>query len=224
MFWIARIIAVLALLAVLLYGVGLLIPSERVITKTTIIDAPVARVFKTITDVERYPKWRGKVRAVEIESRDKLWRWTETHDDGAKAHVQELVKEPLKRYEIEFHDSGGMHGQRVAELEPSNESRTKMTYTETLVLDRPFFRLPAYLLINVGSEMDKYLGDLNRESSSETEEPAWSPIPRPTATPTATPLTVSPPAVPSAVPSATPSATPKSAADAPLPANGASQP
>jgi uncharacterized protein YndB with AHSA1/START domain len=219
MFWIARILAVGAFLAVLVYCVGLLIPSERVVTKTTIIDASPDRVFKTMTGVERQPKWRSKVRQVDVEARGPLWSWTETHDDGAKAHIQEIVKDPLKRYELDFHNSAGYHGRWVAELEPSNdESRTKMTLTETLMIDRPIMRLPAYLLINIGSEMDVFLGDLNRESSSEIEEPksGWSPVtPRPT--PTAIPATT-PPATPSASPTATPSATPSASPSATAPA------
>ena len=54
-----------------------------------------------MTDIERQPQWRSDVRNVQIESRDKLWAWNETRGDGAVVHVEERVKDPGKRYEIE---------------------------------------------------------------------------------------------------------------------------
>ena len=213
MFWIARILAVVALIAVLMYGVGLLIPAERSVSKTTIIDAPPSRVFQTMTEIERHPQWRSDVRNVQIESRDKLWAWNETRDDGAVVHIEERVKDPTKRYEIEFHDSSGVHGSWVAEFEASNEDRTKLTCTETRIIDQPFFRLPALVMSNGGTDIDVYLGDLNREAAGDDEKPKdeWSPIPRPTATPTSTsppPPGLEPAPTPTAAPSGTPTSTP----------------
>lgn len=219
MFWIARILAVVALIAVLMYGVGLLIPAERSVSKTTIIDAPPNRVYQTMTEIERQPQWRSDVRNVQVESRDKLWAWNETRDDGAVVHIEERVKDPAKRYEIEFHDSSGVHGSWVAEFEASNEDRTKLTCTETRIIDQPFFRLPALVMSNGGTDIDVYLGDLNREAAGDDEKPKdeWSPTPRPapTAAPSGTPSSA-PAATPTSTPSAVPTATPKSTA-APTP-------
>jgi uncharacterized protein YndB with AHSA1/START domain len=213
MYWIARLLAVVALLAVLLYGVGLLIPSERSISKTTIIDAPPQRVFQTMTDVEGQPKWRSDVRSVQDLVPGELRQWNETRNGGGVVHVEERVKEAGKKYEVAFRDSGGLEGRWVAELEPSNENRTKLTCTETRITDRPLLRLPAMLLSFGGTDWDVYLGDLNRAAAGDEENPkeAWSPTPtvKPTATPSATPA-----ATPSATPSASPAATPKSTAAA----------
>lgn len=176
MFWIARILVAAVLLVVLVYGVGLLMPAERSVTKTTLIDALPELVFRIATDVEKYAEWRSGLRSLAVESRGDLWNWTEVTDGGTTLRLRETQKVPLQRFAVEYESSSGIHGRWVGDFESSNEDRTKLTCTETVVIDNPLFRLPAYLLLNTGARLDVLLGDLNRRAASESPTPEEPPV------------------------------------------------
>jgi hypothetical protein len=175
MYWIARILVAAVLLVVLVYGVGLLMPAERSVTKTTLIDGLPELVFRITTEVEKFPEWRSELRDLSVETRGDLWAWNEVRDGGVTLHCRETLKEPLRKYRVEYESSSGIYGHWDGEFEPSNEDRTKLTCSETMVIENPLFRLPAYVLLNTGARLDVLLGDLNRRvagQSPRSEEPA----------------------------------------------------
>lgn len=176
MYWIARILVAAVLLVVLVYGVGLLMPAERVVTKTTLIDGLPELVYRIATDVEHYPLWRSDLRSLSIETRGDLWSWTEVREGGATIRYRETLKEPQRKYAVEFENPSGVRGRWQGDFEPSGEDRTKLTCTETTVIDHPLFRLPAYVLMNVGARLDVLLGDLNRRAANESPAPAEPPV------------------------------------------------
>lgn len=174
MYWIARFLVAAVLLVVLVYGVGLMMPAERGVTKTTLIDGLPELVYRIATEVEKYAEWRSDLRSLSIDERGDLASWTEVREGGATLRCRIVVKEPLRKYVVEYESSSGIHGRWEGAFEPSSEDRTKLTCTETVVIDRPLFRLPAYLLMNIGARLDVLLGDLNRRAAIESparEEP-----------------------------------------------------
>jgi len=169
MYWLLRTAVVLVLLVVVNYGIGLLIPEERTAPKTALIEGAPELVYRLITDVEGHPQWRSDIRSVSVDEKGPLLKWTEIHEAGVTVYVQEKVKEPLQRYEIDFEVSNGLHGRWIGALEPSSENRTKLTCSETIVIENPMFRLPAFLFLNMGTSVDVFLGDLNRQASKATD-------------------------------------------------------
>jgi len=169
MYWLLRTAVVLVLLVVVNYGVGLLIPAERTAPKTALIEGAPELVYRLITDVEGHPQWRSDIRSVTVDEKGPLLKWTEIHEAGVTVYVQEKVKEPLERYEIDFEVSNGLHGRWIGALEPSSENRTKMTCSETIVIENPMFRLPGFVFLNMGTSVDVFLGDLNRQASKATD-------------------------------------------------------
>jgi len=176
MYWIARILVTAVLLVVLTYGVGCLMSSERSVTKTTLIDGLPELVFRIATDVEKYTEWRSDLRDLTVESRGDLWSWTEVGDGGTTIQLREAEKDPLKKYVVEYESSSGIRGRWVGNFEPSNEDRTKLTCTETTIIDNPLFRLPAYVLMNMGARLDVLLGDLNRRAANESPAVSEPPV------------------------------------------------
>jgi uncharacterized protein YndB with AHSA1/START domain len=176
MFWIARILATIVLLVVLIYGVGLLMPSERSVTKTTLIDAVPELVFDVITDVESFPLWRSDLRSLTVDERGDRWKWTEVHHGGTTVRVHETVKEPLVGYTFAYENSSGIGGSWSGTFEPSGDTRTKLNCTETVVVDNPLLRLPAFVLMNIGARLDVFLGDLNRRAVDLGPKEKQSPL------------------------------------------------
>jgi hypothetical protein len=176
MYWIARILVGAILLTVLVYGVGLLMPAERTVTKTTLIDGLPELVFRIATDVDKYTEWRSGLRSLTVESRGDLWSWTEVSDGGTTIRLRETQKTPLSKFVVEFEGSSGIHGRWVGDFEPSNEDRTKLTCSETMIIDNPLLRLPAYVLFNTGARLDVLLGDLNRRVAGQSPRPDEPPV------------------------------------------------
>jgi hypothetical protein len=209
MYWIARLLSIGVLLLIVNYGIGLMLPAERTVSQMQLIDASTDRVYRILTDVERQADWRRALRSVAVERRGDLWAWTETGNDGVVSHVEEKVKGPPLRYEIEFRNSDGVRGRRIAELETS-ENRTRLTVTETRIIDAPLWRLPDLAFANPQIRLDHYLGELNRHAvkdarpdaaEAKTTSTAKPPKSDPKITPTAT-------ATPTPTPTATPTASP----------------
>jgi hypothetical protein len=232
MFWFARFLAIAVLLLIVVYGIGLALPPERTVSQMQLVDASTDRVYRILTDVERQADWRRELRGVSVERRGDLWAWTETGGDGVDSRVEEKVKGPPLRYEVEFRNSDGVRGRRVAELQAS-EGRTRLTMTETRIIDAPLWRLPALASANPQNRLNVFLGELNRHVVSEVQqeaaeakatgtakppksEPKTMPtatatptaIPTSTATPTPTP-TVTPVPTSTPTPTAVPAAAPQ---------------
>src|SRR5262245_14213968 len=110
MFWFVRIFVMLALGAVVIIGLGFLLPEERTAVKTTLIDAPLERVYQIVTDVDKQVAWRSDVKSVHVERRGDLWAWTEDQNTGTTFSVEETAKLPQERYEFKYATSNGMRG------------------------------------------------------------------------------------------------------------------
>ena len=72
MYWLARILGLTLAIVVLGYVIGLFLPAERTLPRVQLIDAPVERVYETITDVEGQPNWRSDIRGLTVERRGDL--------------------------------------------------------------------------------------------------------------------------------------------------------
>lgn len=232
MFWIVRIFVMLALAAVVVIGLGFLLPEERVFVKTTLIDAPLSRVYEIVTDVDKQAAWRSDVKTVHVERRGDLWAWTEEQNGGTTFTLEEIAKRPQKFYEFKYTTSSGVRGHWIGEFDSLNDERTKLTLTQTVVIENPLRRVAAYVMMNLDTVMDIYLGDLNRFASqpeptldpllrgpmmpptaatpSRVDEPVSEPraLPQPSASPASfAPPTPSPTPIATPTPSAIPSPT-----------------
>lgn len=206
MFWFVRIFVMLALTAVVVIGLGFLLPEERTAVKTTLIDAPLSRVYQVVTDVDRQAAWRSDLKSVHVERRGELWAWTEDQNSGTTFTVEETAKEPQKRYEWKYATSNGMRGKWLGEFVALSEDRTKLTLTQTVAIENPLRRVAAFIMLNLDTLMDIYLGDLGRYASQS--ETTLDPLLRPAASPTPTPAaTPAPTAAPAPEPSPSPSPT-----------------
>lgn len=133
-------LAGLALLAVVPWGVGLLLPAEHTASVSREVGGTPEQVWSVLTDPAGYPEWRSNVRSVDLMSGDGDVRmWREETREGAVTY-RRVAAEPPGRLVVEIADDDLPYGgQWTYELEPLAEG-TRVTITEDGVVHNPLFR------------------------------------------------------------------------------------
>ena len=163
---VAAIIAAMVLIAVF---VGWMLPIHHHATRQATMPVPPAAVFEAITNVEEFPKWRSKVKSVEIvatETRQRAFR--ETGSDGSILFViDESV--PRKRLVSRIADpSLPFGGMWTYELTPAAEATT-LRITEDGEVYNPIFRFVSRFVFGHNATIDGYLTDLGRKFRTAAE-------------------------------------------------------
>ena len=68
--WILMVVLALVALGLIVAAVGAALPTAHVASVSARVDATPEQVWRTITDVARFPEWRSDVSRVELESGD----------------------------------------------------------------------------------------------------------------------------------------------------------
>jgi uncharacterized protein YndB with AHSA1/START domain len=146
-------------LAVLVLGV--LLPASHIATRTVVITAPPARVWKEITTVEAYPQWRDVQAAVSLDDRRGHRAWRETDREGQSMTLEVLEEIPERRLVTRIADKKlPFGGTWTYELIPM-KGGTQLTIIEDGVIRNPVFRCMARYVIGYHATMDDYLKRLN---------------------------------------------------------------
>ena len=94
--WILVIGLVLAALVAIIVAIGFMVPTSHVATRTASVPSTCETVFAAITDVERFPSWRGDVKRIErLPDREGRAVWVEEGSSGrmtlAVEHMDRLT-------------------------------------------------------------------------------------------------------------------------------------
>lgn len=150
-------LAILVALIVLVVVVGALLPKTHIATRTVVMNAAPAEVWKEITTVEAYPQWRGVQKAEILPPRAgrRMWRETDSHGDAMTMEVMEEVPERrlVTRIADEHLPFGGTWTYELAPL----GATTQVTIIEDGVIHNPVFRCVARYVIGYHATMDDYL-------------------------------------------------------------------
>lgn len=153
------LVALVLGLTMLFIAIGAFSSSAYVGSKTIQLDAPPARVWKELTDLESIPKKRREVIGVEIlESRGGVpWKWKERTDMGGHIIFEKAEEIPNKKLVLRMTESTfGMTGSWTYELE-GNEM-TRLTITEDSVIKS----IPVRAVMTLAGRD----GNLEKEASS----------------------------------------------------------
>jgi hypothetical protein len=163
----ARLTAILIVIAILAGCAGYLLPRERTIDSKAVILAPPERVFDFITDVKAQANWRNEEPVIEFDEGSTPPSWSEKAS-GWELKFREVKREDPKRYEVAFESPSGFQGRRIYVLEPTESGdRTKLTRTDVLEIGNPLKRVYSYLMIDMESVINAQLEDMGREFLSE---------------------------------------------------------
>lgn len=150
----------MAAVVVLIYLMGLSIPSQQIATVEINIHAPVDRVWQIITSWEEQPKWRTTVSKVKVNSPQSFVEYP-THGDPITFHVISAV--PSQKLELKM--SGAVLGGYVAKL-TTKADVTVFSANEFVTIENPFLRTVNKVFFNLDSFAQQYAQELKQYAES----------------------------------------------------------
>lgn len=145
-----------AVLAIVVFAAGFLMPQARTGRAERFIAAPRASVVETILDVERQPDWRSNVRSVEIDGDE----WVETTASGERIRFAWTERGP-ERLALRFSSDRGYTGSWRATLSDALGG-TRLTIEERAEIPSPMGRVFARLFFDPAAFSRRYLDGLAR--------------------------------------------------------------
>ena len=144
----------------IVYVIGMFMPKEHVANRTTVINAPVETVWKTVTDIENQTVWRKDLEKVEvIEQTENTKVWTEYPQKGRPITFREVQKTPYTRYKIEIVPRGAISGYWLSEFSQTDEG-VVFESKELGKIHSPILRVLAYLFFDMGKTIEEYQHNL----------------------------------------------------------------
>jgi uncharacterized protein YndB with AHSA1/START domain len=147
----------LAGLGILIWIIGMLLPSQVTIARTTEIKASPAVVFQTVTDVAAQTRWRKDIKSVRVQLSGDAW--TEETTTGTVIDFQVRHQQPNTQFEIEFISRQGFSGTWVG-IFVASPSGTMVQFTETIYIQNPILRIISRIFSFPDRLIDTYLMEL----------------------------------------------------------------
>lgn len=150
---------ILILLIILI--VGLFLPKKRILTKQTVFNAPIEKVYNIVTNNSVW-QYRTSLDDLKIiESNNGIEVWDEV-SDGYTIRFKTKEKRPYSFYSFEM-NSKHFNGYWSAEFETIEQVKTRFTATESIEYKNLFIRTLAYFFMNLGEFMENYQNELREE-------------------------------------------------------------
>lgn len=154
--WLLRILLVLIGIVVVVYVVGLCLPSRHTAMMSAVIPAPVDQVWNRITNVADFPRWRKDMTSIQVANDSE---WVEVAG-RMRVPMRMGERDSLKRAVVVINSSDlPFGGEWVYELQPQGNS-TQVTITENGEVRQPFFRFVSAFIMGRTATMRKYLSSL----------------------------------------------------------------
>lgn len=171
----------------LLYGIGLLLPTDHVVSRTTTYNTTAEILWAILTSVQDYPAWRSHLDKVTVrydefendinkyedESRLTFVEYTEKKDRRTVVmHIEQEKERKLLRVleerpyiapgEEELSNST-FSGSWTFLIEPVGEKQVKLKITEQGVIKKPMVRVSHKLFFGYHRRIDRFIKDLGKE-------------------------------------------------------------
>lgn len=160
------IIGVLVAIVVVVVLVGYSLPvKHRAARERTFASSPEV-VYATITNVEKFPEWRSKVKSVEVVSLPGGTRsFREKGGDGEILYVIDEAQPPTRLVTRIADKTLPFGGTWTYELAPA-AAGTTLRITEDGEVYNPVFRFMSRFVFGQTATIDGYLDDLRKKLSS----------------------------------------------------------
>lgn len=168
--WLVGSILLLAALAGLVYGVGVVLPREHTVAMRATYDATPGRLYEAVANFYKAPEWRSDLDSVTpLEPVGKRPRWREHGAFGSITYEADVAKPP-NRYGARIVDDDLPFGGRwTFEIDSVGYERTALTITERGEIDSPMFRFLSRFVFGQHATMENYLEDLGTALDQEVE-------------------------------------------------------
>lgn len=159
------IIGGLLILCVLIFLAGIMLPSERVVSRSSVFDAPADILYRIVTNNDDWQYRSGLKDLVIIEREGDNEVWDEISENGATIRFRTKEKIPRELYSFDM-ESAMFSGYWVATFQDMGNNQTIFEATEHIQVKNPFVKVLSYLFFDVGKLMDTYQSDLRRKVES----------------------------------------------------------
>jgi hypothetical protein len=149
------LISAVAIVAII-FLVGLMLPKERVFTKTAVLNSDVPKVFSIVTDFKGQTTWRNDVdEIIVIDNKT----WIEVPKKGTAITFQVKRKIENQLFEMEIVEPKSFQGYWIGTFEEVGNG-TKVVFKEVAIIENPFFRVLSSLFIDLDKTMEIYMNNL----------------------------------------------------------------
>lgn len=157
------IIAAIAVIAILVFIIGLLLPKERIVSRKGYFNVSPEMLYEIVTNNNDWKYRRSLKELVIHESKDGMEVWDEISLDGTVIRFWTKEKRPFSFYS--FHMEAKLFtGHWTGEFESDDNGGTIFTATEYIRVKNPFVKTLSYLFFNIGKLMDEYQEDLKKKT------------------------------------------------------------
>lgn len=158
--WIYITLGSLAAIIMVVWVIGMLLPTAHVVSRTAIIPATPENVWKMLTDIPAFPSWRKDLKTVElVDNRTEHVIWKETGSFGAIT-MERMEADPPRRLVTRIADTNLAYGGRwIYEITPA-EGGSRVTITEEGEVYNPLFRFMSRFIFGHSSTIETFLGEL----------------------------------------------------------------
>ena len=157
---IGYILAAIAVLVIVVFGIGFSLPETHVAAVRAEYQATPERIYAAIADVERGPTWRSGLEKVEVLRRDPL-QWRETADWGTITFVRDEATQPSRIKTRIADESQGFGGTWTYEI-GRGAGRSTLTITENGTVKNPIFRFMSRFVFGHYKSLETYANDLGK--------------------------------------------------------------
>ena len=152
---------VLGVVVVAVIAVGYALPQAHVTSREKVIAQPPERIYRALTDVEKYPGWRSDVQKVDVLSQGQATRWREHGSHGAIT-FELAEQQPPGRLVSRIADTSlAFGGTWTYELSGQGQT-TRLRITEHGEVFNPVFRFMARFVFGHTATMERFLADLEK--------------------------------------------------------------
>ncbi|BDD06913.1 SRPBCC family protein [Aureibacter tunicatorum] len=160
MFSFLYVILCLAGIVPLVFLAGCLLPKQRVVERKIKINAPLERVWDTVTDIANQGDWRSDLEYVKvIEDTNGKLIWEEKPCKGKSILFEEVEKVDCSTYRIKIIESSFNEGHWIGRFS-FNHNQTTFISRECIIIKNPMVRLMSYFIISVDKLVETYQQDL----------------------------------------------------------------
>jgi uncharacterized protein YndB with AHSA1/START domain len=155
-------LAILAGLVALMAFVGWMLPVGHRATRSALLDAPPARVFEVVSQVDQYPSWRTGVTAVDLLPDD--GRGRRFREDGSNGPIVFRIESSVapSRFVARIDDPGQPFGGTWTYELATEGAGTRLTITEDGEVYNPIFRFLSRYVFSQTATMEAYLADVQK--------------------------------------------------------------
>jgi uncharacterized protein YndB with AHSA1/START domain len=164
--WILLTVGVLVAIVAVIVVVGLFLPRDHVASTTTTITASPDSVWKALTDVREYPRWRPGVQSVDVLSTEGALRWREVGGDGTITYERTEEQRPRRLVSRIADETLPFGGSWTYDLAPEGGG-TRVTITERGYVTNPLFRFMARFVFGHHRTQEEFLRGLGRRFGHE---------------------------------------------------------